>query len=233
MPSTVDQIVGKFQRKFPECDPTTALDFFQSALKRVLSRVQVRNNVQYVSVVNGTREYALDASIFKIHSAYLEQGVGSSIPMQEYSTDELDVLRWGWRQTNFLGDPVEYYISSMAVSAGGSDTQLSSAQNCIGFNPIPAITTSGTYPRVALYCTAYLPLSGSETVPSNLLDDNIFLYRMYEQWGEWTQDAQSAQYWSALADKQIDLNHEHITAMQSQGASGFIMTSAFMPTRTV
>jgi len=223
MSSTVDQIVSKFRRKFPECDAATALGFFQDAHRRILTRVQVRNNVQYIALVAGTREYALDASVFKVHSAYLEQSAEASVPLRERSTDELDVMRYGWRMPTFTGDPIEYYISAAAVS--------DSATNSIGFVPIPATSTSGTYPRVALYCTAYADLSGAETVPTNLLDDNVYLYRMYQFWGDWIVDPKLSQYWSALADQQMDLNHEHVTNLQSKGMTGFVQAGAFMSTR--
>jgi hypothetical protein len=196
--------------------------------------MQLRNQAQTISVVAGTQEYAVDPSVFKIHSAYYQSSSGSTpVPLIERSTDELDVTRWGWRNSSYTGDPIEYYITTAAITAGGGDSLLSSSELVIGFLPIPATTSSGGYPVVTLYCTANEDLSGSETVPAILLDDNVYLYRMFEFWCKRILDFQQAEQWEMLAEKELDRNHEHIQNIQSQGTSGFIMTSAFMPTRVV
>jgi len=232
MASTVDQIIAKFQRRYPDCDSTTALGFFQDALRRVVMRIPIRNLVVYIPQVAQQAEYDLDEGVFQIHSAYYQQGVNSSYQLWEKSTDEKDVLDQDWRATAAQGGPWQYYIQTRAADAGGGDTNLSSAQNVIGFYPTPVTTTGATYPRVALYATGYKPLSGSMTVPSNLIDDNVFVYRMFEFWAEYVGDPGLAQYWNGLAEKQMDINNVHIQDIQNQGQSGIMLMSSFYPTRT-
>jgi hypothetical protein len=186
MSSTVSQVILKFQRRFPECDTATALGFLLDAHRRILTRIQVRNDVQTIFPIAGVAEYPLSGQVFKIHSAYLSMGPSWSVPLQERSTDELDVLRPDWRSGAYVGTISDYYVSSQASG--------DSASPVVGLFPVPPTSSSGGYPAVVLYCTTYSDLVLSDTVPTNLLDDQVYLYRMNEFWSRYTQDPVSAEY---------------------------------------
>lgn len=225
MSTTVNQLIATFQRRYPECDATTALNLVLDAHRQILSRIQIRNDTQYVTpLVAGTREYSLSGQVFKIHSAYYEQSSTSWIPMIERSTDELDVQRWGWRLPSYTGTPYEYYISSADVGDSAAPT--------IGFVPIPDTSTSGTYPRVTIYCTTYTDLTGTDTIPSNVLDNKVYLYRMYADWAQ-TVMSSEAEYWNMEAEKQMQINLVHVQSVQSKGTDMIFPTAAYMPTRIV
>jgi hypothetical protein len=224
MPSTVTQVLAKFARRYPDVDAATQLVLFLDAHKRLLSRVQVRNDVQYVSLTAGTQEYDLSGQVFKIHSAYLQQDSQTQVPLIERSTDELDAMRWGWRNPAYTGNPIEYYITA----ADSGDT----GQTTIGFVPIPSTTTSNGYPQVALYCTTYQDLTTTDAVPAGLLNDNYYLYEMYAKWAAFAEPEQ-ADFWQAKAEAELDLNQEHVQNLQAKGTSGFFPTAAYMPTRVI
>lgn len=224
MASTVAQVLAKFARRFPEVDAATQLTLFLDAHKRLLSRIQVRNDVQYITLAAGTQEYDLTGQVFKIHSAYLQQDAQTQVPLIERSTDELDAMRWGWRNPAYTGSPIEYYVSG--ADAGDS------GQNVIGFVPIPATSTSAGFPQVALYCTTYDDLQTTDTVPASLLNDNYYLYEMYAKWTAFAALDQT-EFWQAKAEAELDLNQEHVQNMQSKGMAGFFPTAAYMPTRMV
>lgn len=224
MASTVQQVINKFLRKYPEVDSASCKSLFDDAHRRILSRIQLRNDVQIISLVYNVREYPLSADVMKIHSAYYQQDGGNQYPLEERSTDELDVMRWGWRVQNYVGEPIDYYVSATVSGNTGSAV--------VGFDPIPATTSdvTSTYPRIALYCTTHVDLLLTDTVPSNLLTDNYYIYEMWANWALIANPADSA-YWSNLSEIELNRNHEHVTAMQASGSEGFFPTSAYMPTR--
>ncbi len=222
MASTVAQVILKFQRRYPDCTDARAQELFSDAHRRLLTRVQVRNSSRDISLVAGTHDYALDVAVFYVHSAYYYQSATSGYELTERSIDELNVMRKNWQIQRPQGNPLEYYLTTMAVS--------DSAQNAIGFVQIPSVTTNAGYPCVRLMTTEYADLSGSETVPSNLLTDNYYVYDMYAKWTAET-DASTSEFWEAKAEKEIQIERIHVQNMQSMGTSGYFPTSAYMATR--
>jgi len=220
--STVQQVLDKFAIKFPDVDAPTQLSLFNDAHKKLLSRIQLRNGVVYITLVAQQREYALDPSVTKIESAYFQQDANTQTPLTESSTDWLDVSQWGWRSPTYQGQPTDYYVSASDVLDSGSLT--------VGLVPIPSFSSVPTYPRIVLYCSKWVALDVGDNVPASLLSDNYYLYEMYAKWTAVDNPAQQP-YWQMMSDSELQANHEHIVSMQTQGQSGFFPAAAYFPTR--
>ena len=162
--------------------------------------------------------------MFRVTAAALQYSANSQIPLTARSVDELDAMRPDWRYPNNSGDPLEYYVTSKGVS--------DSAANAIGFVPIPASSTGVTYPRIALYGTIWAQLSGTETVPDNLLTDNYYLYDMYAKWTAYT-DASMSAYWEARAQGELQIERDHVQNVLNQASNGAFMWTAYGTTPTV
>jgi hypothetical protein len=189
MASTVTAILARFQRRFRQCEATYAQTLFDDAHRTILKKCEVRNTTRTITLTASTRQYDLNAAVFKVHEAYYETSSdpGDWTQLTETNLSKLVNKSPGWRAGATDSTPTLYYITS-AVS---TDT----AKNQIGFDPIPDTTTSGGYPRVQLYVTEYAALSGSETVPENLLDE----------------------FYALAAKKRLEANAQHVENLQANG----------------
>lgn len=216
--STVNAIIAKFQRPYPDCDATTALELFDDTYRGILKKCEVRNNVVYITpIVAGTTQYDLSPNVYKIHEAYWEDSAdpGNWHIITETNTDKLAAVSSGWRARRPIGYAWQYYVTST--------TSSDSAKNQIGFVNVPNVSTSGTYPRVALYVTEYAILTGTETVPDNLLDDDVFVYGMCQKWAA-ESDSMRYEYWKALADDAMARNVQHVENLQNKAPDFEIIT---------
>lgn len=207
MASTATEVIAKFRRTYPNCSTTDASSLLQDALYNIYTLLQLRNTEIQVSLTAGTREYDLDVNAANILSARYEVNANSTTwtRLDGTSTDELDMQEPNWRGYSTNSTPTRYYVTS----AVNSD----SAKNVIGFLPVPDTTTSASYPRVTLVITQYASLTSSETMPSNLLSDDVLVYYMCHKWAIRVNDDQSIGKWQALFDVELGRNQAHITRM--------------------
>jgi hypothetical protein len=217
--SSVTSIITRAQIRYPELGSSIAQQFFNDAHHFVLEKLQVRNTTSTVSLTANTQQYDLDATISKVHEAYYERSSepGTWQVLYEKSLDQLIVESKGWRTTGTSNIPYYYYITS------ATDTDSGKPQ--IGFYPIPNAGTSGTYPRVKLYVTQYADLTGSETVPSSLLDDKIYVYQICRDWAS-GYDKDLYGWWQERVDEEVQKNIIHVRNMQSFG-DDFTIKSPF------
>ena len=217
MASAVTAIITRFQRRFRGCDSTYAATLFDDAHRLILKKCQVRNTTRVISLTAGTRQYDLNANVYKVHEAYYERSSdpGTWQVINETNTDKLIELSRGWRARSTSSVPWFYYITSTT----DSDT----AKNQIGFHPIPDTTTSGSYPRVVLYVTEYAALTGAETVPENLLDDDVYLDLMSEMYCKETEHEKHG-FYEKEALKSLEANAQHVENLQSHGVDFEIIT---------
>lgn len=204
MPSTVTAIVSSFRTEgfYPDCPSAVAGALFEDVYREVLSTIQIRNTTVSIPLVAGQREYDLSEDVFKVHEAYYEESSDASgwFVLEETSMDALVRLEKGWRA--FTGDsrPLRYWTSSTVDGDSGKPV--------LALDPVPPATTSGTYPRVRLYVTQYAPLTGSETVPSGLLSDDVYLYGMAYKWAV-RRDPERAGYWKQLYSDEMVAERKH------------------------
>ena len=202
MADSVDSIIAEFRSDFyPGCSVTRAGTLFNEAYKKVLKEIKVRTAEVTLSLVAGQREYTISEVNQQVNFAIYKPSVTSSgwKQLKETSLDRLSVIEPGW-QSNSDSDsaPSRYYFT--AVASG--DTSILK----IGLDPIPDTTTSGGYPCVVLNVTQNSTLTGSETVPEGLLNNDPYLFYMAYKYAS-RQDAVKKQYYyeeyvKALADNQ-------------------------------
>jgi hypothetical protein len=204
MASTVTQVLAKFARHYPECGSTRAGEVFADAHREINIRLRLRETVVSVNLTDGTQEYDLAATYQLIQSVVYYESATSYWVLEPTSIDHLDVLDPTWRTRNTStdeGDPTMYYIRQVV------DTDTSK-QN-IGFLPIPDTTTSAGYPIVKVYSHQEGTITSSETLPSSLLSDQIYIYKMAEIYSA-EHDLGKNPYWFDLYEKEYQRNAIHI-----------------------
>lgn len=226
MASTVTQIITRFQRRFRHCEATYAATLFDDAHRTILKKCEVRNTTRAITLTAGTRQYDLASSVYRVHEAYYERtsDPGTWMPIIETSLNRLATISQGWRARSPESEPHFYYITS-AVSSD-------SAKNQIGFEPIPGTSSSGGYPRVQLYVTEYAALTGSETVPENLLSDDVYLDLMSEAYCK-ENEHEKLELYAVAAAKSLEANAQHVENLQSKGTDFEIVTPFRMSTGRV
>jgi hypothetical protein len=207
--STVQQVIDFWQEEhYPRCSDTRALRVLNRIHRRILSRVQVRNSSTDISLTSGTRQYDLAATVMKVWAGYYIKSATADdfYPLIETSVDELDQRDSGWRsRTNTSSSTPDLYYVTSAVTGDG-------AKNQVGFVEIPPTTTSGGYPKVTLHTTDCAELATDDSVPTNLLDDEIYLAGMSYLWAR-QYDKENAGSHEAWFESEIDKNILHVKNM--------------------
>lgn len=180
MSSTVAEVIAKFNATYPQSWPAIQTQIFGDVHREICARVQVRNTTLSVSLTAGQQEYDWDASgeVTMLHEVYYvpDSTPGSAVQLFQMDIDKLADEMTNWRSGNAPSEtPVAYYISS--APANGAST---GGQGVIGIWPPPSETTNAGYPIVTAYLTNSVTMSSGDNVPVQLLNDYIYLYRMYE-----------------------------------------------------
>lgn len=213
MASTVAQIIARFRQIYSDCDATYAQTLFDEAHKTILQECEIRNTIVSIDLTANTDLYDLDSNIYRIMDAYYKRGTSPNtwVVLYETSIDTQDAKRRGWRMTASPALPYWYYITS----APDGD----SAKPQIGFWPAPSETTVGVspnnFPRVDLYCTVYAALSGSETVPTQLKNDKVYLDQMCYRWA-YEEHEEDVPKWKKAMEESMAENIRHVKDLQYQ-----------------
>jgi len=190
MPATITQVIASFRQVYPQCDTTRAQTFFETIHKRILAACKLRQKTEDITLTADQREYDLPSGAMRIFAAhYVTSSSDDDFhTLIETSEDDLDVRDPDWRRRTNSGDqePEQYYITSA--------TDTDSAKPKIGFLETPPTSTSGGYPKVVLSLTSLATLSGSETIPSNLLDEEVYVSGMAMLYAK-RQDKENYQGW--------------------------------------
>lgn len=135
-----------------------------------------------INVVNGTQEYTLDSSIYRIWSALWVQDANTKLRIYETSIDWLDYNQPNWRMQSPSNQPYQYY------EQGGM----------IGFVSTPNVTTS-TYPYVLLECMTAQPFASiSSALPPQVPTVDAWVWGVCARWSA-MQRRDDAAYFSQLA----------------------------------
>ena len=204
MSSTKTQVLAKFAATYPQCEPSLQSQIFDDVNREIASRIQCRNSVQTVNLTAGQQEYNWDPSgyVTQIHEVYyLPSGTtGAGIQLFQMDIDKLAEEMTNWRQGTTPAIPQAWYISSAPANANSTG-----GQGVIGFWPPPPTTTSAGYPVVSVYVSSAQPLAGGDTVPVQLLNDYVYLYRMYELFANQRVPDEPRQ-WGKLAEGEFERN---------------------------
>ena len=226
MASSADTVIAKFRAKYPDCSTSDAQVILSDVIKEVYTRMQVRNKEITLNVTDGTREYALDVDITSIQTVIYKPSSDETgwIILEATNTDKLDALDPYWRTSLDEDDPTKYYITST--------TDTDSAKNVIGFIDIPDTTTSAGYPIVAIQSTHYAALTGSETMPSNLLNDHVLMYGM-RYYYSLDRDEKMAEFWENKYEKEIAKNTNHLRGLSGDDDPTIMYSPVFTLTQSI
>ena len=226
MASTVDQVVTKFRRTYPDCGSTRAGEFFADAHREILVRLRLRETVVNISLVDGTQEYALGDTTLLVNSVVFVNSAteGDFYPLEPTSVDHLDYDDPTWRGRVDEDSPLQFYIRNVPDSDG--------SKQMIGFLPIPDTTTATGYPIVKVYCQQEGTITASETVPPQLLSDQIYVYKMASLYAA-EKDNKRYEFWETLYEKEYQRNLVHIKDRNERLDTQFIPKSnGFMSSLT-
>lgn len=209
MASTVDQVLTKFLRHYPQAGATRALEVFTDAHREINIRLRLREQIVSINMVDGTQEYDLAAPNQLIHSVvyYVSATEGDYQVVDPTSVDHLDVLDPTWRARLDEGNPLQYYLRNVP------DTD--SSKQVIGFLPIPDTTTSAGYPIIKVYCHQEGTITTTETLPPQILSDQIYIYKMGEIYSA-EHDLRKNPAWVDLYEREYQRNVVHIKNRQER-----------------
>ena len=213
MASTANQVIAKFQRTYPDCSVTDAESLLQDALVTVYTGLQIRNTTSAISLTAGTQEYDLNVNATRIIAARYELSANQTTwsRLDATNIDRLNIEEPNWRSYSTNGSPSRYYVTS----AASNDT----AKSVIGFLPRPGTTSANSYPRVVIEITEFAGLTASETMPSNLPTDDVFVYYMCWKWAVRNNDEKSINKWNVLYASELGVA-ERFLAKQSENEDG-------------
>jgi hypothetical protein len=203
MGSSVDQVVTKFRRIYPDCGSSRAGEIFADVHREILVRLRLREKTVSINLTDGTKEYDLgDTSLLVMGADYIKSATdGDFINLSPTSVDHLDYDDPSWRARLGEGDPTQYYLRNVE----SNDT----SKQVIGFLPIPDTTTSAGYPIVRVYCHVEGTITTSETVPPQLLSDDIYTTTMAHKYAR-EKDHKRVDFWEKESEKEFHKNTIHI-----------------------
>jgi hypothetical protein len=200
--SNVNQVVAKFRRRYPQCDEARARSIFDDAHREITARTRLREASISVSLTAGQRLYDFTHEALVVLAAdYMSADGATPTPLAETSPDHLEIQNPGWRLSTLSGTPRQYFLQSNADNDG--------AKLQIGFDPIPSSTTSDGYPVVQVHCIREAALSGTETLPPQLLSDEVYLSLMCRDFAR-EADHEKFGFWKALAEEELGRNVRHV-----------------------
>lgn len=223
---TVKEILGRYRLMEPTCTAQQAQEVFDFVHKEILKRTQARNSTVAITLTANTREYDFNADTTMVHEAYYQRtsDPASWIKMEPTSTDHMNVYEGSWRSVPEQGEPYRFYITS-AISGDSAKPQ-------IGFVPIPATSSNPTYPRVVCYVTSYADLRDTDVIPTNLLNENVYLMGMSFYYGQRAGmpdlDIRYSNYM-----RELDRNVDHVKNLQTDLNTSWSPSYSITSTRVV
>jgi hypothetical protein len=224
MASTVDQVVAKFRRGYPDCGATRAGELFADAHREIITRLRLRETIVTINLTDGTPEYDLGDSSLLVMGADYFRSATDYTPLNPTSVDHQDYDNPSWRGSLDEGDPLRYYLRNVP----STDT----SKQVIGFLPIPDTTTATGYPIVKVYCQVEAAITGAETVPPQLLSDDIYTMTMNHKYAR-EKDHKKVDFWEKESEKEFHKNTIHVKdRVERLDTQVITATSGFMSSLT-
>lgn len=166
--STFGQIITRAKKgNFNDMETADALEYAQDVHNELMRMWPFNKTTKDLTLVAGTREYALDDNTLRVWSAdYIIAEGTQPMGIRGVNIGRLDELRPGWRNDRIRGVPGEFYLD---VGEDSEDPSI------IGFDPCPSISTSGSYPLVRLYVTKRETIVSGDDLPAALSSEMLYI----------------------------------------------------------
>lgn len=188
--ATAQTVLNQILETFPDVDDDpTALAYLNRAHEWICTQVQLKDSTEsFTSLVAGTAEYPLTATVTKIWSGrYVKSAsAGDFTPIRPTSIEELDYVDENWR-AHGNGTPAQFYIH-------GTD---------IGFYRKPDTATSGSYPQIVLEVTAKETLVVGTTMPAQTTNYDAWVWRVNAELALVKEDERFSHF-MAMAERSMD-----------------------------
>jgi|GEM_PF-3623227 hypothetical protein len=179
--SQVSAIISRFKRGQPSCEATFALQLLNDFGAELGYRLELRKLVYTVNLIANQREYILPSYVQMVTEAYYVNSgaLGDEYALYAISTDKLAEWRVGWRASTPYGGPWQYYLDNTSADTSTepatASTSAPGTATVVGFEPLPAQTTSAGYPCVNLYATTQIPYGMNDYIPDNFPGDDVWI----------------------------------------------------------
>lgn len=162
MALTVASAITRCQRLLQSMSSTIALEYLQIIHDELLTEQPINITTEDISLVSGTREYAINTLDARIWSADLHLGASDIRPLIATSVPALNAKHRNWRQSS-NSTPSTWY------------PWRNTAGNVVGFHPAPDQTTS-TYPFVRLVVSRKTTLATDGNLPESLQSSDPYVF---------------------------------------------------------
>lgn len=206
-PKTVTTIIAKARDRYADMSVAKGLDYFLNSWRLLADATDIRYLAHPISLVAGTREYDLPSDSIDVSAAYYQRTSDPTTwtQMTIKSKDELDLTRVGWRTSTQQTEPTEFYISTSDDSAGSG----ASSKAVIGLPYLPSTTSSGGYPRIAIFGQSVTDMLASDTLPAFVSVDQYFVASIKRQFAE-SSDSANIGLWRAAEVQYLGELTRHI-----------------------
>ncbi len=214
---TVEAFIGEFNLRFPEVSLAVGLKYLNKGLRSLAFRTPLRRVDVAIPAVANQAEYDLAATVDRIEQVIWETSATNTsgwTKLSETSIEELNLLSPSWRM-QASGTPTQWYRSTAATG--------DSAKTVIGLYPTPSTASSPTYPRLRVYGAGSVELDAADTVPTNLLYNDVLLDVMSYYYAK-DRKRDEIGIWLPLAEKALGEGVQFIKEGSSEGTTDLLNT---------
>jgi len=202
----VSALIDRFQSRYPGVTDAEGLVLYKDVWKEIANRCQYRNTTVAIQPTAGTREYEWAETDVKAWLCmYFADSSDPGRIIEPVSTDELNLYDPTWRGDTNRDIPDFYYFHQINDGTG--------AKTMIGFHRIPVTSYSGGYPVINVYCTSYADQAAGDTVPPNLMSEQVILDGMCFLWAK-ERHHDAIGMWKELFENELHKNINHLKGMQ-------------------
>lgn len=161
--ATVASVITRMQRKFPDIDGATALEYLNLTHQELCVRIPLSIQSESISLTAGTFSYAIHDDDVKVwHVEYMRSATDiHRLEASHWETWNQEQPQW---RMNAQAEPTRYAI------------HRDSTDQAIYLWSPPNLTTSGGYPVIRLWVTRYVALTSNGDLPPGLVNSEVYAF---------------------------------------------------------
>lgn len=165
--TTFQEVIDRARETHASLPEAKALVYAEEVYRELVAQTEIGRQQVSLSLVAGTRDYALPAGVVNIIRAVYHSEVDNYFEIYPKSEEVIEELRQSYRVGNESGDP--QYFALIHVQDTGIKPR-------IRFEPIPDTTTSSGYPVVKLEVNVIASVfDANTTIPELVPNPDVFV----------------------------------------------------------
>jgi len=161
--TTFGDAVTRARYRHGSIDPTLGLEWAIEVYDELLLRTEISRKSFDLTLVAGTADYALPATVKFIHHADYLTDTDQGFSLDAISLEEVELYYPGYRITNPEGTPTFYVFNPQETGS------------TIKFVPAPDTASSGGIPKIVLQCSTRPAITSSSNLPDVLINKDLFV----------------------------------------------------------